>query len=210
MQVMARRATVLLRNFRQLINYRVAHTTVWFVILSTLLCGDGRADQPGSVNHQVTGLFSPERVDDLRKTVASLHGIKLDKVDFKTAEAKFVYDVKELFPNAKSDQILQHMDQLLRHASNHTFGVKPICVTPRSKMEFIEIPVAGLDCKACCLAAYESVYRIDGVELATASFKDGLVTAWIHPQETSRTRLEEALKKKGVTVLNQRSQDGKQ
>jgi copper chaperone CopZ len=60
--------------------------------------------------------------------------------------------------------------------------------------------VLGLDCKACALAAYESIAKIDGVEQATASFRDGLVTARIDPARTSRAALEEILKKRGVTL----------
>ena len=47
------------------------------------------------------------------------------------------------------------------------------------------------------LAAYEAVANIDGVEQATASFKDGRVTALIDPTKTDRAKLEDALKKKG-------------
>ena len=68
----------------------------------------------------------------------------------------------------------------------------------------IEIPIVGLDCRACSLAVYEMVYRLKGVELATASFKDGKVTALIDPQKTNRTALEMALKSKQVELAPQR------
>ena len=64
----------------------------------------------------------------------------------------------------------------------------------------IEISVAGLDCKACCLAAYEAIYRLEGVEMATASFHEGRVTALTDPEKTDRARLEAALKQRGVTL----------
>ena len=69
------------------------------------------------------------------------------------------------------------------------------------KLTLVEIPVVGLDCKACCLGAYEAIYRLEGVEQATASFKDGLVTAWIDASKTDRAQLETALKQRGVEVL---------
>jgi copper chaperone CopZ len=62
------------------------------------------------------------------------------------------------------------------------------------------IPAAGLDCKACCLAAYEAVAAIDGVEQATASFKEGKITALIDPARTDPAKLEDALRKKGVSL----------
>ena len=53
----------------------------------------------------------------------------------------------------------------------------------------VVIPAAGLDCKACCLAAYETISGIDGVEQATASFKEGRITALIDPLKTDRAKL---------------------
>ena len=41
---------------------------------------------------------------------------------------------------------------------------------------------------------------MDGVEQATASFKDGKVTALIDPARTSRDALVDALKKRQVNV----------
>ena len=62
------------------------------------------------------------------------------------------------------------------------------------------MPIAGLDCKGCSYAAYLAVYKIEGVENATASFKEELVTAWIDPSKTDRATLEEALAKRDVTL----------
>jgi len=64
----------------------------------------------------------------------------------------------------------------------------------------VNISIAGLDCTGCSYGAYLAVYKIDGVENATASFKEGAVTAWIDPNKTNRAALEEALTKRGVTV----------
>lgn len=167
--------------------------------LSVGLAEDKPAELP-TVKHQVTGLFSGERIPDLQKTVLKLPGIELVKVDFATAEADFRYDAAKVFPNATPDQTVQRFDEMLRNASRHTFGIKPLCATPRDKLQLVEIPVLGLDCKACCLAAYESIYKLDGVEQATASFKDGLVTAWIDPKKTDVNQLETALKQRNVTL----------
>lgn len=71
---------------------------------------------------------------------------------------------------------------------------------PREKLQFVEIRVVGLDCLACGLGAYEAVQNVEGVETATASFKTGLVTAWIDPEKTDRSKLEEALKQRGVEI----------
>jgi copper chaperone CopZ len=155
---------------------------------------------PGTVKHQITGLFMKEREQDLREAVEKMPQIKLVSVDFASAEATFEYDPAKAFPGAKPGQIVERLDNLLKSASNHTFGVKPLRSLPLDKLREVEIPVAGLDCKACCLAAYEAIYKMDGVEKATASFREGRVTALIDPEKTDRARLEDALKKRGVQL----------
>ncbi|HVX10297.1 MAG TPA: heavy metal-associated domain-containing protein [Pirellulales bacterium] len=176
----------------------------WVVACSLYVGSFGlAADQPPDLpttKHQVTGLFSKERVPDLEKIVRQLSEIELVRVDFATAEAEFRYDIAKVFPNATPEQIVERLDQMLRNASRHTFGIKPLCATPREELERVEIPVLGLDCKACCLAAYEAIYKLEGVEQATASFKEGLVVAWIHPGKTDVKMLETALKQRNVTL----------
>jgi copper chaperone CopZ len=152
------------------------------------------------IKHQVTGLFAPEREQDLRLVFEKIPQIKLVGIDFKTAEASFEYDPAKVFPNSRPGQIVEKLDNLVKAASNYTFGIKPLRSVPREKLKLLEIPVSGLDCKACCLAAYEAVYRIEGVELATASFRDGKVTALIDPEKTDRSKLEAALKQRGVKL----------
>jgi copper chaperone CopZ len=152
------------------------------------------------VKHQITGLFSTDREADLRAALEKIPDVRLVGIDFPNAEATLDYDAAKAFPNAKPDQIIQRLDGMLKAASNHTFGVKALRTVPREKLKLIEIPVAGLDCKACCLAAYEAVYRLDGVEIATASFREGRVAVWIDPEKTDRAKLEAALKQRGVTL----------
>lgn len=177
----------------------------WLVMLSNCAAQDA-ADSARPVRHQVTGLFCLERVEDFRKvvermtTAAEMPDVELVSVDFSTAEAIFQYDPAKVFPGATPEQIIERFDDLLRQASRSTFGIKPLCKTPREQLTLVEIPVVGLDCKACSLAAYEAVYKLEGVEQATASFKDGLVTAWIHPEKTDIVALEEALIKKNVAM----------
>lgn len=153
-----------------------------------------------TVKHQITGMFSADRVQDLKEVFAKLPNIKLIKVDFEDAEATVEYDPAKAFPGAKPEQIVEQFDNQLRGVSNSTFGVKPLRSIEKEKLKLIEIPVVGLDCKACCLAAYESVYKLKGVERATASFKEGRVTALVNPEMIDRVELEMALKQKGVQL----------
>jgi hypothetical protein len=173
-------------------------TILALVILSTTLPWAGSASAK-PFKHRVTGLFMPERVEDLRELVKSLPDITLVDIDFKTAEATFDYDPEKLVAKGKPDQIKKRLNGILRSASRGTFGIM-LTEPPTGKLTLIVIPVAGLDCKACSLAAYEAIYQLDGVERATASFRDGQVTALIDPKKTDRGTLEAALKKKGVTL----------
>lgn len=149
---------------------------------------------------RVTGLFSPDREKDLRTLFAEWPEYKLSTVDFQYAEAVLEFDSGKLFPKAASDKVITALDNKVRGASQGTFGIKPLCMIPRDKLQRVEIKVEGLDCKACSLAAYEIVAKIEGVEQATSSFREGRITALIDPEKTQKTALEEALKKRGVTL----------
>ena len=138
---------------------------------------------------------------DLRKVFEEkIPEIKLIGVDFKTSEATFMYDADKLFNKSNSEQLIERFDNLLRNHTLGTFGIRAACTIPKDKLTLVEIPVVGLDCKGCCLAAYESIYRLDGVEQATASFKEGLVTALIDSAKTDRAKLEATLMQRGVTL----------
>jgi copper chaperone CopZ len=152
------------------------------------------------VKHRITGLFAREREEDLRDAVKKMAGVTLVSVDFDHAEAVFEYDAAKLFKDSKPKDYLERFDNLLRTSSHHTFGAKPLSATPKDKLTRVEFAVAGNVCKGCDLAAYESISKIDGVEQATASFKDGKVTALIDPARTSRAALAEALKKRQVLL----------
>jgi hypothetical protein len=158
--------------------------------------------KPERVTYKVIGLFSPDREKDLRAAFKDeLPDITLVSVSFDDGEVTVEFVPGKVFPGAKKpEQVVEQLDQKVRQATHHTFGVKPRRTVPRDKLERVVVPVAGLDCKACCLAAYEIVARIDGVEQATASFKDGKMTALIDPTKTDRAALEAALRKRGVSV----------
>ena len=156
---------------------------------------------PQRIKHQLTGLFMPERVKDLHVLFEKLPDMKLVNVDYVNSEAVIEYEPAKLWPNEKPEKFPERLDNHLRSPSRGTFGAKPLRTTPLKKLELIEIPVVGLDCKGCSYAAYLLVFKLPGVERATSSFKAGKVTALIDPKQTDRTKLEEALRKGGVDVL---------
>jgi copper chaperone CopZ len=170
------------------------------LVAALLLAFPGAPDDPPPLTHRITGLFSREREDDLRDVVKKMTGVTLVGIDFDRGEATFTYDPRKLFKDSKEKDWLERFDNLLKSNSSHTFGARPVCTIPTEKLTRVEIGVVGLDCKGCCLAAYESISKLDGVEQATASFREGRVTALIDSEKTTRAALEEALKKRGVTL----------
>ncbi|HEX7898354.1 MAG TPA: heavy metal-associated domain-containing protein [Planctomycetota bacterium] len=150
--------------------------------------------------HRVTGLFSKEREADLREAVKKIPDLELKSIDFDRAEATFEYDPAKFFKGVKEKDQVERFNNLLRQASSHTFGIRANGDVAWDKLTLVEIPVAGLDCRACELSAYEVIYKIEGVEQATASFKAGRVTARVDPAKTSRDALIEALKKRQVAI----------
>ena len=153
-----------------------------------------------TVTHRITGLFAPSREADLRAVIGQMPGIKLTTIEFDRAEATFLYDPAVVFKGTKADEIVKRLDEKVRAASHSTFGVQSVITTPREQFTRIEIPVIGLDCKACCLAAYEAIWKIDGIAQATVSFKEGRITALIDPSKTNRAALEAALEKEQVKI----------
>jgi copper chaperone CopZ len=150
--------------------------------------------------YRVLGMFSRDREADLREVFKGFADLTLVAVNFDDAEITVEFVPAKAFPGAKPEQLVERVDQRVREATRHTFSVKPRRTVAPEKLEQVVIPVSGCDCKACCLAAYEAVAVLDGVEQATASFREGRVTARIDPTKTDRAKLEEALRKRGVGV----------
>ena len=155
---------------------------------------------PETFTHRVTGLFSKEREAHLREAVKKIPDLELLSIEFDRGEAKFKYDPEVFFKGVKEKDQVERFNNLLRQASSHTFGIRATGDVSWDKLTLVEIPVAGLDCRACELSVYEIVYKIDGVEQATASFKEHRVTALIDPAKTSREALVNALKERGILL----------
>jgi copper chaperone CopZ len=179
---------------------RVLHVMFIVVVPALAAADDKPAPKPEQFTYRVLGLFSKDREADLRKGFEDIPDIKLVSIDFHDAEITIEFAPAKLFPGQKPDRVIELVNDKVRQATHHTFGVKPRSTVPKDKLQEVVIPVAGLDCKACCLAAYEIVAQVDGVMQATASFKDGKVTARFDPSKADRAKLEEALRKRGVHV----------
>ncbi len=172
-----------------------------------LLCCSANAQPPKAepklerVTYRVTGLFSREREKDLRAGFEALApDFKLIAVNFDEAELTVEFAPAKHWPGQKPERVAELVNDKVRGATNHTFGIKPRRDIARDKLQLVTIPAAGCDCKGCNLAAYEAVAALDGVYWATASFKEGKVTALVDPAKVDRAKLEDALRKKGVDL----------
>ena len=178
------------------------------IVLATALCtcaalsaDEKTAEGPQVFRHHVVGLFSPDRAEDLREATGYIPEVCLVKVDFANGEAEFRYDPAKAFPGAKPEQIVERFNNLMQHHVPHsTFGIRKLREKPLAEYTYVEIPIAGLDCKGCAYAAYDAVIRVEGVERATADFRQGLATAHFDPAKTNREAIEAALKQRGVEL----------
>ncbi|MFT5467224.1 MAG: copper chaperone CopZ [Verrucomicrobiales bacterium] len=172
------------------------------IAIFLIMLGASALAEETEIQCRLLGLFQPDRAEDLRLLVEEqMPDVALVGVDFATAIATFRADAENAFPNAKTpEKILEQLDQKLRSESQGTFEARPLSTTPVDKLEEVKIPILGLDCKGCSYGAYVAVYKIEGVEFASASFREGLVVARFDPEKTSLAALEEALSKKRISI----------
>src|SRR4051812_2812330 len=111
---------------------------LWALALTPARAPANEGGPPGPFRHRITGLFSPGRERALREAIAKIPGITLVRLDFEVAEATLAYDPAALFPDAKPEQVVERLDQLLLSASGHTLGVKPLRNVPRERLARIE------------------------------------------------------------------------
>ena len=155
---------------------------------------------------RVTGLFQPDRVDDLNRLVTTLAdepagplaGVQLQAIDYRTATVTFRYNADAPpYVNRSPQQVREHLDRALRGRSRQSFKLFPLDEHP-PPLQQETIAVAGLDCKGCAYATYKSIELLAGVDRATVDFAAGRVVAWIDPQQTDRETLITALSGAGV------------
>ncbi len=165
------------------------------IVVQALSAGDA-APLPTAIHH-IIGLCYPERVDDLKVAFKERADVTLVSVDYERAEATLAYDPKRV-----------SADSLRGIGGNKGFEVVPRSTVPADQLIRIGIAVVGLDCKGCALGTYNAIARIEGVEQATVSYKEGNVSVLIDPARTNQGALEDALKKANVTLAG-KSDPGK-
>lgn len=150
---------------------------------------------------QVIGLFDRRRIDEFKNLFADFPEARLINVNFETARATIAIAAEsDLFRGAQTEQIVERLHNRVRQLSEHTLGLQLPAQTVDDELTVIEIPIVGLDCQACSLAVYETLMKVDGVVRAQVSFADGRAKVRVDPTITDLAALEEALKKKGVSL----------
>jgi len=186
-------------------------------IIAVLLTAHAAVAEDVNVRYRLTGLFQPDRVDDLRRQAGTLTTrdggaaarVTLVDVDYETAVVTFAYDAgSKPFQGQNPQQVRDRINGLLRNASRGSFGVHPPGTLNPDQLRRERLAVAGLDCKGCAYGAYRAIATIEGVERAVVSFKEGHVTAWIDPAKTDREALATALRKAHVDVTDPETAQG--
>lgn len=162
------------------------------------------------VQYRLTGLFQPDRVEDLRRQAGTLPAnrpnepveVRLVGVNYDTTVVTFSYDAASSnFRNRKPDQIRERINNLLRGASRGAFSITDLRGADATPLRKERIAVAGHDCKGCAYGAYRAIAELNGVERAVVSFKEGHVTAWIDLARTNRNALMKVLRKRDVHLV---------
>lgn len=183
-------------------------------LLSTLCCFAACAiasAEEVTVQYRLTGLFQPDRVEDLRQQVARVQvgsptdmpaQIRLVDVNYETTVVTLGYDAtSKHFKNVKPEQVRERIQNSLRSISNGGFNIFPLSELKPEQRKEERIAVSGLDCKGCAYGAYRTVAVLNGVERATVNFKEGWLIASIDPARTNRDALIAALEKARFTVV---------
>lgn len=158
-------------------------------------------DDDHTVNVRVQGLFMPEQVAAFKSEMQRFPEAEVASVNYDTAVAAIRFAAEsDLFRNATPEQVVERLNDRVRQLSQGLFSVRAIGANSNAPLEKIDLPVIGLDCMACSLALHDILTRQEGVVHATASFRDGMATAWVEPGKISREDLAESLKKSGVTL----------
>ncbi len=170
----------------------------WLAALA--LGSSGAADPPGTYRHKVLGLFSKDRERVFREALRKIPEIELVSLDFDDAEAVLRYSPANLASKGTPEEIVRVLNQKVQSITVATLGIGAARTGPPAKFARFEIPVAGIDCEACCFGAYRAIAQVEGVEAATVSFHDGRAIVRMDPAKADRAKVEAALKKLGVEV----------
>jgi len=172
--------------------------------LLVILCLMASAALAEESRHGIRGLSAPEREPDLREAIEGIPGVQLVDLDHDKAEVTLRYDLSALFPNynpknpVKLTDIEKSLDGKLRSATQGSFSLRPLCTIPEEELQRVSIKIAIPDCKGCRLGTYNSIAKLDGVELVRLSGDFSEVLAWLDPKKTNRETLIEAMKKSRV------------
>ncbi len=160
------------------------------------------------VTVRVEGLFVPERCDSFAALFSEIPEARLLQLDYQLATALVAWAADaQQFSGATPEQVVERLNQTIRSQSQGLFAVRQPGECPDERLQRIDIQVVGLDCMACSLALHDILAREKGVEYVQASFRMGVVSAWIDESVIGPEQLREALQKRNVTLLETAAAD---
>lgn len=149
----------------------------------------------------VNGLFIPEQTDRLHTMIQEIEDLRILNLDPATAIVTFHYSLdKNRFRSDSPQQVIDQLNQILRHQSNGIFSAKALVAEPANTIQQATFPIVGLDCKACSLAVHDVLIGIEGVIHAKADFQLGSASAWYNSDRCSETVIAEKLEQQGITL----------
>lgn len=158
------------------------------------------------VRCRVVGLFGTERAEDFSNAIGAIPSLQLKDVDVEKQEATIAYDFARLYPQSAPNhkpteqQLLDTIKNAIHHGTHGMFSVAPLLTEPRDKLRRQEIAVVVDDCKACRMFLYNTVVKVDGVQLATVDRKTGVISVWTDPAKSDLAPIRDALKKANVVL----------
>ncbi len=176
--------------------------------------GNKPAEPPAEkvrVTYRLVGLFCPEREEELRALWAEeMPEIEVLAVDSLSGEATFEFDpVAALGPQAKAadpERIRALFNEKAHAASRRKYPGYPdwdrvfmaLPWSPPDSFQYVEIPIEGIDCKACALAMYERLVELDGIKHAQVSFHDGRAIVLVDPVKFDEFAARQKLQQQGT------------
>jgi len=105
------------------------------IIIVAVLAAPAAAAQGVNVQYRLTGLFQPDRTDDLRRQAGTLTiddgdstaKVKLVNVDYESSVVTFAYDAdSKPFKDKNPRQVQEQIGGILRHVSRGSFDIHPL------------------------------------------------------------------------------------
>jgi hypothetical protein len=168
-----------------------------------------------TLTSRLQGLHGDERKADLKRALAEMPEVQMEKLDAERQEVTLACDMTRLYPQSAlnhkptEEQLRQQVDNTLRRVSHGSFTLKPISAVPGDKLVRHEVAVTLQDCPPCRTFAYNTAAKVDGVEKAAFDAKANKLVVWMDPAKGDLKPVLEALEKAKIEMPAAKTNDNK-